>query len=126
MMLSEAKLQTIVWSQDIARSEAFYSDVLGLALTGRSHGALVYEVGNSRLRISPVPKTGPSEHTVAGFEVADVEAIVEQLLDKHVRFERFPDFAHADNGIWQAPDGTKVAWFRDPDGNLLSIVTYAA
>ena len=119
MSLADASLQTLVWSSDIARSERFYSDMLGLPLTGRSHGALVYRVGKGGLRVSPVQSTSPSEHTVFGFEVEDVEAEVAGLSAKGVTFERFPGFVHDDAGVWSAPDGTKVAWFRDSDGNLI-------
>lgn len=126
MNLAEAELQTLVWSANIALSEAFYSDVLGLPLTGRSHGALVYRVGAGSLRISPVPSTTPSEHTVFGFEVDDVDEAVAGLTAKGVEFERFPGFSHDVAGVWTAPDKTKVAWFRDPDGNLISLVRYGA
>lgn len=124
--LAGARLQTLVWSADIARSEQFYGNVLGLDLQGRLHGALVYSVGTGALRVSPVPSTSPSAHTVFGFEVADVAVAVADLMRKGVSFERFPGFTHDSSGIWTAPDGTKVAWFRDPDGNLISVVSYAA
>ena len=125
MNLAESELQTLVWSADIDRAAKFYSEVLELPLTGRSHGALVYRVGAGTLRISPVPSSSPSEHTVFGFAVDDIEEIVAQVAKRGVEFERFPGFEHADNGVWTAPDGTKVAWFRDPDGNLVSVVSYA-
>jgi catechol 2,3-dioxygenase-like lactoylglutathione lyase family enzyme len=125
MNLAGAKLQTLVWSSDLVRSEAFYTEVLGLRLEGRSHGALVYRVGAGTLRVSPVPSTKPSEHTVFGLEVDDVDQSVVDLLAKDVEFERFPGFAHDEVGVWTAPDQTKVAWFRDPDGNLVSLVRYA-
>jgi len=126
MNLAEARLQTLVWSADVARSESFYSDLLGLPLEGRSQGALVYRVGAGTLRISPVPLSAPSEHTVFGLEVDDVDQVVAELAAKSVEFERFPGFSHDANGIWTAPDKTKVAWFRDPDGNLISLVRYGA
>jgi catechol 2,3-dioxygenase-like lactoylglutathione lyase family enzyme len=125
MKLADSELQTLVWSSDIDRAGTFYSEVLDLPLTGRSHGALVYRVGAGTLRISPVPSTSPSEHTVFGFAVDDIEDIVGQLAARGVEFERFAGFDHAENGIWTAPDATKVAWFRDPDGNLISLVSYA-
>lgn len=78
------------------------------------------------LRVSPVSSTVPSEHTVFGLEVADVDAAVAGLAAKGVAFERFPGFNHDAVGVWLAPDGTKVAWFRDPDGNLISLVRYGA
>lgn len=114
-----------MWSADIGRSEQFYSNVLGLSLVGRSHGALIYRVGRGVLRVSPVPSTEPSKHTVVGFEVADVHLVVADLTAKGVALERFPGFSHDEAGVWSAPDGTRVAWFRDPDGNLLSVVRYA-
>ena len=125
MKLADSELQTLVWSSDIDRAGKFYSEVLELPLTGRSHGALVYRVGAGTLRISPVPSSSPSEHTVFGFAVDDIEEIVGQPAKRGVAFERFPGFDHAANGVWIAPDGTKVAWFRDPDGNLVSLVSYA-
>ncbi|HET6943337.1 MAG TPA: VOC family protein [Sphingomicrobium sp.] len=126
MSLADARLQTLVWSSNIPRSQQFYSDVLGLPLTGSSHGALVYRVGQGSPRVSPVQLTTSSEHTVIGFEVADFGRAVADLTSKGVSFERFPGFAHDEAGAWAAPVGTKVAWFRDPDGNLISLVRYAA
>lgn len=123
-MLASARLQTLVWTSDTARARPFYEEILGLPLKGRSHGALVFEVGGSDLRVSPVPSTEPSPHTVVGFEVDDVDAVAADLVAKNVRAERFEGFSHDAKGVWTAPDGTKVVWFRDPDGNLLSAVQY--
>ncbi|HET9161758.1 MAG TPA: VOC family protein [Caulobacteraceae bacterium] len=123
-MLAHAKLQTIVWTADLARAEPFYSQVLGLALKGRSHGALVYDVSGGELRVSPVPTTSPSAHTVLGFQVDDVQAVAGALQAAGLQAERFEGFQHAGDGVWRAPDGTQVVWFRDPDGNLLSAVRY--
>jgi catechol 2,3-dioxygenase-like lactoylglutathione lyase family enzyme len=123
-MLASARLQTIVWTSDVARAQGFYEDVLGLPLKGRSHGALVFDVGGADLRVSPVPSTSPGAHTVLGFEVADVGAIAAALAAKGVPAERFDGFSHGVTGVWTAPDGTGVVWFRDPDGNLLSAVQY--
>lgn len=125
-MLAHAKLQTIIWTSRIEEAEAFYRDVLRLPLRETSHGALVFDVGGGDLRVSPVPETTPSEHTVAGFAVTDVDAIVQQLNSRGVAFERFAGFPHQQNGVLVTPDGARVAWFRDPDGNLLSIVQYDA
>ena len=124
-MLASSSLQTIVWTSRIPEAEKFYGDVLGLPLKGKSHGALVFEVGGSDLRVSPVPSTQPSAHTVLGFAVPDVRTIVESLTARGIRFERIAGFPHDSMGILTTPDGSRVAWFRDPDGNLLSIVQYA-
>ena len=125
-MLASSKLQTIVWTSRPREAERFYSDVLGLPLKGRSMGALVYDIQGSVLRVSPVPSTQPSEHTVAGFAVEDLAGVVSALRERGVAWVRFPNFPHDDDGVVTAPDGSRVAWFRDPDGNLLSIVQYAS
>jgi catechol 2,3-dioxygenase-like lactoylglutathione lyase family enzyme len=124
-MLASSSLQTIVWTSRIPEAEKFYGDALGLPLKGKSHGALVFDVGGSDLRVSPVPSTQPSAHTVLGFAVPDVRTIVESLAARGIRFERIAGFPHDSMGILTTPDGSRVAWFRDPDGNLLSIVQYA-
>ena len=124
-MLASSTLQTIVLTSRIAEAEKFYSGVLGLPLNGESHGALIYHVGGSDLRVSPVPETQPSAHTVLGFAVPNLRAIVELLKQRGVSLERIAGLTHDSTGILTTPDGAKVAWFRDPDGNLLSMVQYA-
>jgi catechol 2,3-dioxygenase-like lactoylglutathione lyase family enzyme len=124
-MLATSKLQTIVLSSRLAEAEKFYGDVLGLKLKGKSHGALVYDVGGADLRVSPVPSTQPSPHTVLGFAVADLSADMNVLSLRGVEWERFANFPQDAAGVLVTPDGAKVAWFRDPDGNLLSVVQYA-
>jgi catechol 2,3-dioxygenase-like lactoylglutathione lyase family enzyme len=125
LVLASSTLQTIVWTSRIAEAEKFYGEVLGLPLKARSHGALVYDVGGGDLRVSPVPSTQPSEHTVLGFAVPNIQTIVESLTARGIRFERIAGFPHDSMGILATPHGARVAWFRDPDGNLLSIVQYA-
>jgi catechol 2,3-dioxygenase-like lactoylglutathione lyase family enzyme len=124
-MLASSRLQTIIWTSRISEAEKFYSGVLGLPLKGNSHGALIYEVGGSDLRVSPVPSTQPSAHTVLGFAVSDIAETIRSLRDRGVSLERFAGFPQDPVGILTAPDGARVAWFRDPDGNLLSVVQYA-
>lgn len=123
-MLRHAKLQSIIWTSKIEESGAFYRNVLGLELKDRSDGALVFDVGGGDLRVSPVPATEATAHTVLGFAVPDVAAVVATLRDKAVTIERFDAFPHDETGILVTPDGSRVAWFRDPDGNLLSVVQY--
>jgi catechol 2,3-dioxygenase-like lactoylglutathione lyase family enzyme len=124
-MLADSQLQTIVWTSRLAEAEKFYSQILGLPLKAKSHGALVYSVGGGDLRVSPVPATQPSAHTVLGFAVSDIRTAVDTLAARAVILERFAGFPHDPLGILTTPDGAQVAWFRDPDGNLLSIVQYA-
>ena len=123
-MLATARLQTLVLTSDVERARTFYTQVLGLPLKGESLGALVYDVGGGDLRVSPVLSTKPSEHTVLGFAVEDLDTVVIELANRAVLPERFAHFAHDPRGVCTAPDGTRVIWFRDPDGNLLSVVQY--
>jgi catechol 2,3-dioxygenase-like lactoylglutathione lyase family enzyme len=124
-MLATSKLQTIIWTSRVEEAAQFYCGVLGLRRKGRSDGARVFNVGGSDLRLSPVPSTQPTVHTVVGFAVSDLSVVITSLRAHGVKFERFPGFSQDDNGVLKTPDGAKVAWFRDPDGNLLSIVQYA-
>lgn len=124
LMLSNAKLQSIIWTSRIAEAQTFYQSVLGLALRTKSDGALVFDVGGGDLRVSPVSSTKPSEHTVLGFSVKDVDSAIAFLSARGVVFERFAGFPHAENGSVTTPDGARVAWFRDPDGNILSVVEF--
>lgn len=123
-MLSNAKLQTIIWTSRIDEAEDFYRNMLGLVFKENSDGAVVFDVNGSDLRISPVPSTKASEHTVLGFSVPDVDHSVAILADRGIVFERFDKFPHEPNGTLTTPDGSRVAWFRDPDGNLLSVVQF--
>lgn len=125
-MFKDARLQTIICTTDLERAERFFSDTLDLRLGGRSHGALVYNVGGSDLRVSPVPEMVPSEHTVVGFAVEDIRKTISELAAKGIEFERFPHFPQDEDGILSIAGGDMVAWFRDPDGNLLSVVQYSA
>jgi catechol 2,3-dioxygenase-like lactoylglutathione lyase family enzyme len=125
-VLTHSKLQSIIWTSRIAEAETFYRDVLGLTLRKKSDGALVFDVGGSDLRVAPIASTAPGEHTVMGFAVGDVDAAIAALSARGVVFERFAGFPHAENGTVISPDGAKVAWFRDPDGNILSVVEFPA
>jgi catechol 2,3-dioxygenase-like lactoylglutathione lyase family enzyme len=124
-MLSSSKLQAIIWSSRIEEARAFYQGVLGLTLRCISDGALVFDVGGSDLRVSPVPSTRPSEHTVMGFAVADLDAELQVLQGRGVLFQRFEGLNHDVNGVLTTPDGARVAWLRDPDGNILSVVQFS-
>lgn len=123
-MLSDAKLQSIIWTSRLDAAGDFYRDVLGLRFRGKSDGALVFDVGGGDLRVCPVPSTQPSAHTVLGFAVPNLDAEISLLRARGVSFERFDGLPHDENGVIFSPDGARVAWFRDPDGNILSVVQF--
>lgn len=124
-MLATAKLQTIVCTTNVEAAEQFYRGVLGLTLKARSEGAAVFDVGGGDLRLSPVPRLDPSAHTIVGFAVSDIGAVMASLTERGVQWERFPGFSQDENGVLGTPGGARVAWLRDPDRNLISIVQYA-
>ena len=124
-MLATARLQTLVLTADVAGARQFYTEILGLRLKGESLGALVYDVGGGDLRVSPVPCVQPSEHTVFGFAVADLDATVAEMASRGLQSERIAGLPHDERGVVAVPDGSRVIWLRDPDGNLLSVVQYA-
>ncbi len=124
-MLANASLQTIICTTDLVVAEAFYRDTLGLPFKRYSEGAAVFEVNGCDLRISPVSTLLPSEHTVLGFAVDNVHNVVLGLVGRGVKIRRFDGFPHDVEGVLTTPGGSRVAWFQDPDSNLLSVVEYA-
>lgn len=124
-MLSQSRLQTIVLTAHIERAERFYTQVLGIQLRRRSNGNLVYDVNGSDLTIGAVASTHPSEHTVIGFAVDDLDAEMAELASRGIAWERFEGLHHDERGVVISPDGDRVVWFRDPDCNAISIVEFS-
>jgi catechol 2,3-dioxygenase-like lactoylglutathione lyase family enzyme len=125
-MLADARLTAFVATANAARSKAFYERTLGLRLVGDDSFALVFDANGTELRIQKVETVQPPPFTVLGWQVADIRKAMAGLSTRGVTFERYA-FLEQDNvGIWSAPGGAKVAWFKDPDGNLLSVAQYEA
>jgi catechol 2,3-dioxygenase-like lactoylglutathione lyase family enzyme len=121
-ILENAKPAIVICTRDRARSTAFYRDTLGLTLAHEDNLAAVFHTGGVTLRVSTVPDFTPHEHTILGFQVPDVPAIVKALRDHGVTFNRYPHFHQDGLGILTLPGTTtQVAWLTDPDGNVLSI-----
>jgi len=104
----------------------FYLDTLGLNFLRDDGFALVFDIGGVMLRIGRVPEFTPAQHTVLGWESTDIAATVDELAAKGVAFNRYPNLGQDERGICTFPNGDKVAWFKDPDGNVLSISQHAA
>ncbi|HML16620.1 MAG TPA: VOC family protein [Bryobacteraceae bacterium] len=121
-ILESAKPVMIVCTRDRDRAVAFYRDTLGLAMTSEDRFAAIFDVAGIPLRVSTVPDFTAHEHTVLGFHVPDVVVAVKALGEKGVTFNRYAQFAQDELGILTvAGTGTRVAWFEDPDGNVLSV-----
>lgn len=124
-MLGAATITTLVGTMKPEAAKAFYGDLLGLKFIADDSYALVFEGKNARVRVSRVPAVAPAQYAVLAFTVDDIAKAVDALAGKGVVFARFGFFVQDERGVWTAPDGTKVAWFHDPDFNLLSLVQHA-
>lgn len=125
-MLGNAKLVAFAATTNNARAIHFYSDVLGLPIRSEDDFAVSLDAGDVELRLQKVERFTPQPFTALGWEVADVRAVLARLADKGVIAERYTWFDQDAAGIWCAPSGARVAWFKDPDGNLLSVAQYPA
>jgi catechol 2,3-dioxygenase-like lactoylglutathione lyase family enzyme len=123
-MLSQARLQPMVSTMRPDAARDFYTAKLGLKLLFEDTFALIFEVGDGTLRVSKAPAVTPSTYAVLAFAVTDIAADVGALVKAGIVMERYSFFQQDELGVWAAPDGTKVAWFRDADGNLLSVVQH--
>lgn len=123
-VLSSSKLTAFIATRDAERAKAFYGETLGLPVVSEDPFAIVFNANGIMIRVTPVRDIAIGGYTVLGWEVADMEAAVAGLVARGVVFERFPGMPQDENGVWDAPGGTKVAWFKDPDGNLLSIARH--
>jgi len=107
---------------DVASAKKFYSDVLGLRLVSEEPPfALVFDANGIMLRLGMGRELPARVGTVLGWQVPDIAATVRDLEQAGVKFERFEQLKQDELGIWTTPTGSKVAWFKDPDGNILSI-----
>jgi catechol 2,3-dioxygenase-like lactoylglutathione lyase family enzyme len=120
-MLSNQKLKAFIPTINPERAKAFYGEVLGLKFIHQDNFAVEFDADGTSLRINIVRDLHPHPFTVLGWDVKNINLYIEALEKKGVRFERY-DFIEQDElGIWTSPSGSKVAWFKDPDGNLLSL-----
>ena len=105
------------------KAKAFYGDVLGFRLMSDDNFALVFDANGTMVRVGKGQKVTPAPNTVLGWEVDDIHAAIRELTPRGVRFEQFnlPFMKQDESGVWTPPNGDHVAWFKDPDGNVLSI-----
>lgn len=115
-----------VITADRARSKGFYANVLGLRVLGEDDHAVTFDLGNrTPMRLTTVEGYQAAGHTVLGWHVADIAASVAALKAKGVQFKIYEGYNQDAEGIWRAPGGgAAVAWFPDPDGNLLSLTQF--
>lgn len=111
---------------DPERARAFYEGVLGLRLVAHEKPfSLVFDVNGIMLRVTTVQELRPQPFTILGWRMPDIESTVDRLVGVGVEFLRFQGMNDADpRGIWNSPGGARIAWFKDPDGNVLSLTEF--
>lgn len=120
-MLASGKMVGFVPTRDYEKARAFYVGKLGFEFVSLDQYALVVSVGGHKIRIAKIPNFTPLQATILGWEVQDIASAATWLRDRGVDLEKYPFVQDRELGIWTAPTGDKVAWFKDPDGNILSV-----
>ena len=123
-MLASCDVIAFVATTDAERAREFYAGVLGLRLVDDQPAALVFDAHGTMLRIAKVQAFTPARHTVLGWVVGNVAGVVDGLTAAGLAFERFASLEQDARGIWTSPDGAKIAWFKDPDGSVLSLTEF--
>lgn len=125
-MLSHAKLVAFGATTDADRAIDFYTKVLGLTVRYVDDYAVSLDCDGVELRLQRVERFSPQAFTSLGWQVDDVAAVLDTLARHGVTAERYPWLEQDADGVWHAPSGARVAWFKDPDGALLSVAQYPA
>jgi catechol 2,3-dioxygenase-like lactoylglutathione lyase family enzyme len=121
-MLGSINIVAFVPTRDAGKARAFYEGVLGLRFLSDDGFALVFDANGIMLRVATVPpQFTPAQFTILGWQVKEIEKLVAALQGKGVQFERYGFLKQDELGIWTTPTGERVAWFKDPDGNVLSV-----
>jgi catechol 2,3-dioxygenase-like lactoylglutathione lyase family enzyme len=123
-ILGPQKLVAFVATRHPDRAKAFYRDTLGLRLISEDAFALMFDAGGTMLRVTTVQELAPACYTVLGWQVPDVVQTATELQRAGVTLARYPGMKQDELGIWNSPSGARVAWFKDPDGNTLSITQF--
>jgi catechol 2,3-dioxygenase-like lactoylglutathione lyase family enzyme len=124
MTLASADVIGFVGTTDGERARDFYERVLGLTFVSDERFALVFDANGVMIRIFKLDSLSPAPYTILGWGVADIAETIRSLSAKGVAFERYAGMPQDANGVWVSPTGAKVAWFKDPDGNVLSLTQF--
>ena len=124
-MLTSAQLVAFVATANAPAALEFYRDVLGLRLVADEPFALVFDAGGTMLRVAKVKEVAAAPYTVLGWRVENIREAARDLANRGVRFQHYDQMEQDELGIWASPSGAQVAWFKDPDGNVLSLTQFA-
>jgi catechol 2,3-dioxygenase-like lactoylglutathione lyase family enzyme len=123
-MLTSSPIIAFVATTVPRRAKVFYTRTLGLKLVSEDDFAIVFDAGGTMLRVAIVPQLQPAQYTVLGWIVRDIRRAASALAKRRVKFQRYPGMDQDDLGIWTSPSGAHIAWFKDPDGNTLSLTEF--
>lgn len=123
-MLESSHIVAFAATTDLDRARAFYEQVLVLPVTEQNDFACMLDANGTMLRLTAVPEVRRAGYTVLGWRVTDIAAAVRGLAARGVVFLRYDAMDQDDDGVWSTPGGDKVAWFTDPDGNVLSLTQF--
>lgn len=122
MDIQTSKVTVFLATANADAARKFYEQGLGLTLSADDPYALVYQLAGTELRLSKVPKHTPLPFTVLDWQVPDIEAAHAALTARGVEMTIFDGMGQDEKGIWASPDGgARILWFKDPDGNVLSV-----
>jgi len=122
-MLSRHDVISLIPIRDGDSARHFYEETLGLRFVDDDGFAIVFEVHGRFLRLTRVPELTPQPFSIIGWQVPDIAETVRGLMERGVTFTRYPQLEQDELGVWATPDGSaRVAWFPDPEGNVLSVV----
>jgi len=124
-MLSRSDLIGFAATSNTTKARKFYEETLGLTFVSADQFALVLEANGTMLRIQKVDQVNPHRYTVLGWKVVDILTEVQTLSQRGVLFARYEGMDQDENGIWTAPSKARIAWFTDPDGNILSLTEFS-
>jgi catechol 2,3-dioxygenase-like lactoylglutathione lyase family enzyme len=119
--LRSADLVAFAPTTDQARAREFYGRTLGLELVQESSFASAFDANGTELRVTVVEEAAAAPYTVLGWRVDDIDRAIRDLASKGIEFERYDGMEQDEAGVWTAPGGSRIAWFKDPDGNTLSL-----
>jgi catechol 2,3-dioxygenase-like lactoylglutathione lyase family enzyme len=123
-MLETSEVVAFVGSADLRQARVFYEQALGLRLIEQNDFACVFDANGTMLRVTAVAEVAHSGYTVLGWRVSDIGTAVDGLTAKGVAFLHYDGMDQDESGIWTTPGGDQVAWFADPDGNVLSLTQF--
>ena len=125
-MLGSSDIIAFAAAADLERARAFYQGVLGMRLVEQNEYACVFDANGTMLRVTAVPEVARPGYTVLGWRVDNIRTLIAQLRAKGIAFVRYDGIEQDGDAIWTTPSGDMIAWFADPDGNMLSLTQFAA